>query len=93
MSFRVIGNEVHEGEWVTLVWLVAMRQGVAYHDMPAGERKTPCGLWYGVVNNRRQPERGHILTEEEAESGGAVPCGKCWPDPGMRRLQQPVVRP
>jgi hypothetical protein len=73
-----------------LVWLAALRRGISYHQMPDGERKTACGRWYGIITDGR-PDRGYVMTEAEATTLGAAPCGTCWPDPEVRWLQRPVV--
>lgn len=71
------------------VWVSTYRRGVAYHGMRPGWQTTICGRYYGRIEDSGRPERGEVLTEEQARADlGAERCARCY---GLGELVQPNV--
>jgi len=58
------------------VW-TASPVAINFHIVPGGERKTPCGRWYGDAADG-QPVRGRFETREAAEARGRKECARCY---------------
>jgi hypothetical protein len=58
----------------TLVWVTALRKGVAYHVLDE-QRQTPCGRWHG---GRQELLRGVVITVEAAKAKAMPECARCY---------------
>lgn len=81
---RALGGAKDRGD-IVVVWMAVARKGAAYHTL-TGDRRTPCGRFYGGTENA--PAHGVVLDEVEALSTGAVQCKRCF---GLSEVHAPPV--